>query len=267
MTKPLVFIVGFVLLWLMACDPSKKQFPDISLSYPQTHQDLSATVSYHDFTLKDPYQWIENLNVDSVRSWIQSQALLTEDYLSKVNVSAFENEISQYWQYDQYGSPFVLGKRQLQFVKENPSQHAILYEVNAVGQIQNEVFNPNTLVGFKGATFEDWSFSKDGRYGAILVKERGSNWNTIVVIDIQEGKALPEEIIGVKDSKINWNKDGFYYSKYEDLVGGVSPFKPNYFHQIYYHTLGKKQSEDELVFTDRSQARKFYTTHITNDDH
>ena len=40
----------------------------------------------------------------------------------------------------------------------------------------------------------------------------------------------------------------------------------NEFHKVYYHTLGKSQSEDELIYEDKAHADRNFSAQVTHDE-
>ena len=49
---------------------------------------------------------------------------------------------------------------------------------------------------------------------------------------------------------MSWVEDGFYYSTFPKPIEGKEHSQSNEGSQIFYHKLGTKQSEDELIFSD-----------------
>jgi len=88
----------------------------------------------------------------------------------------------------------------------------------------------------------------------------------IMVRDIKTGKDLADEIRWVKFSGIEWFKDGFFYSRYDEPKEGSELTNVNQFHKVYYHKLGTKQSEDRLIFHNQEYPLRNYGAQVTSDE-
>jgi len=93
--------------------------------------------------------------------------------------------------------------------------------------------------------------SPDGKYYAYALSQGGSDWETIHVLEVATGKALPDRVRWVKFSGISWTNDnrGFYYSRYPQPPSGEREINHKVINQkLYYHKLGTPQSDDRLVY-------------------
>ncbi|MEN9279047.1 MAG: hypothetical protein Q6K92_11640, partial [Thermostichus sp. DG_1_5_bins_95] len=54
------------------------------LSYPPTRQDPTAVEDYHGQQVADPYRWLEDLDSEETRAWIEAQNQLTFSYLQGI---------------------------------------------------------------------------------------------------------------------------------------------------------------------------------------
>jgi prolyl oligopeptidase len=258
------YILGLALIF-SACDlePSNS-FAPISVEYPTAIRDTSHEDAYFGLRVKDPYHWMENPASDSSRQWIQSQRSLTNDYLSQISLKpGITNRLRQLWEYVQASSPFMLGDSLAQFIQSEYGRQPVLYrlrEDNAPGRL---LFDPNRMPEYSDVVFTNWAFARSGRYGAVVVKEAGGQMQSIIVVDFRSGKVLNDEVLGVKDCRIAWYRNGFFYSKYEDLENSGAGLDADYFHQVYYHELGTSTAEDDLVFADRSQPMQVVVPMVT----
>jgi prolyl oligopeptidase len=270
MLKPLK-IEWYILclgLTLFSCDPDAgEKFVDIPVSYPSGMRDTSHEDAYFGLRVRDPYHWMENPGSNLTRQWIQSQRELTTDYLSKIDFKpAITNRLQQLWEYVQASTPFVLGDGLAQFIQSEYSRQPVLYrleEDNAPGAI---LFDPNKMPEYSDVVFSNWAFSKDGRYGAVVVEEISGQLQSVIVVDFQSGQVMEDEIIGVKDTRVAWYRDGFFYSKYEAVELAGNGLEADYFHQVYYHKLGSSVASDDLIFADRSHPMQIVWPEVTEDE-
>ena len=99
--------------------------------------------------------------------------------------------------------------------------------------------------------------NKDGRYAAWGISKGGSDWQEYYVRDLQSGMDLGDTLSWVKVSGIAWQGNGFYYSRYPAPEKGKELSTKNENHQVWYHTVGTKQSEDKLIYSDPKNPQRF----------
>ena len=80
------------------------------------------------------------------------------------------------------------------------------------------------------------------------------------------GKDLPDLVEWSKFSGASWLKDGsgFFYEGY-DAPKADALKAANYYHKVFFHKLGTKQSEDKLVF-DRPDDKELNVGAQVTDD-
>lgn len=110
------------------------------------------------------------------------------------------------------------------------------------------------------------SFSNDFKYAAYAIARSGSDWNEIYVIDIASQQLTKDKIQWVKFSGAAWKGDGFYYSRYDEPKG-VSEFSnQNQFQKVYYHQLGQAQTNDQLIYEDKSHPLRYFGASVTENE-
>lgn len=141
-----------------------------------------------------------------------------------------------------------------------------------------EVFlDPNALAEDGTASLGGQVWSKDGKYNAYQVKRSGSDWATIHVRDAETCKDLENDVLAwVKFSGMSWTADnkGFFYSRFDapkdqdktnmDNEAGKETEKLEY-QKVFYHRVGTKQSDDVLIYQDKSQPVWMFDASVTND--
>ncbi|MBT8271323.1 MAG: prolyl oligopeptidase family serine peptidase, partial [Bacteroidia bacterium] len=131
-----------------------------------------------------------------------------------------------------------------------------------------EVFiDPNTFSEDGTISLSGLSFSKNGKLAAYSISEGGSDWRKIIVMDAENKEIVEDTLVDIKFSGISWFKnEGFFYSSYDKPDGSELSAKTDQ-HKLYYHKLGSKQSEDELVFGGvDSEKHRYVSGSVTEDD-
>jgi prolyl oligopeptidase len=77
---------------------------------------------------------------------------------------------------------------------------------------------------------------------------------------------LEDKIQWVKFSGISWQGNGFYYTRFPEPKKGDELKAANKFGAVYYHTLGKSQSEDQLVYSDKAHPDRSFGGGTTDDE-
>lgn len=127
------------------------------------------------------------------------------------------------------------------------------------------LLNPNDWSKDGTIALSGFSVSKNGKYMAFSTAKAGSDWNNIVVMDLESKTILSDTLQWIKFSGISWKGDGFFYSRYDKPEGSDLSSK-NEFHKVYFHKVGDEQSKDALVYQDaKAPLRNFYSS-ITEDE-
>ena len=85
-------------------------------------------------------------------------------------------------------------------------------------------------------------------------------------MDIASKQLQPDHLQWVKVSGVAWQGNGFYYSRYPTPEKGHELTTKNVIHQVYYHKVGTPQSEDTLVFEDKTNPVRFHTMDTSDDE-
>jgi prolyl oligopeptidase len=73
-------------------------------------------------------------------------------------------------------------------------------------------------------------------------------------------------LVDVKFSGISWQGDeGFYYSSYDKPKEGTVLSGMTDKHKVYFHKLGTKQSEDQLIFGGEKTPRRYLGAGVSED--
>lgn len=242
-------------------------FSPIPVTYPKTLTDSTIVDHYHGKKVVDPFRWLEDDHATATKEWTSAQNQVTFNYLDKIPFrKAISNRLEKMWSYERHTAPFKKGDYYYYFKNDGLQNQAILYRQKNWTDTPQMILNPNQFSNDGTSSLGNYSFSKNGQYLAYEISEGGSDWRSIRIKNLATEDLLEEQINWVKFSNISWFEDGFFYCRYpapneEDKLSGK-----NEFHQVYYHLLGTPQSDDDLVFADRSQPNHGFLTKTTSDE-
>ena len=127
--------------------------------------------------------------------------------------------------------------------------------------------DPNTFKEDGTISLGGISFSKSGKILAYSISEGGSDWRKILIMDVESKKIVEDTLVDIKFSGMSWYKnEGFYYSSYDKPNGSELSAKTDQ-HKVYYHKLGTKQSDDNLIYGGApGEKHRYIYGGVTEDD-
>ncbi len=236
-----------------------------SIKYPVA-QKVDTVDNYFGTKIADPYRWMENDTSKATAEWVIAENKITEDYLSKI---PFRNKIrerhTKIWNFPKYGVPFHEGQWYFFFKNDGLQNQSVLYVRKGIAGEIRVLLDPNKLSEDGTVALSEQSASNDGKYLAYSISRSGSDWNEIYVLDIETGKVLTDKLEWVKFSGMAWQKNGFYYSRFDEPKGSALS-NQNENHKVYYHTIGTTQAADKLIYENKSQPKRNYGAQVTEDE-
>ncbi|MFS8804769.1 prolyl oligopeptidase family serine peptidase [Synechococcus sp. R55.6] len=238
------------------------------LNYPPSYPDPTVVDIYHGQAVPDPYRWLEDLDSEQTRAWIEAQNHLTFNYLQQIPArQRIRERLTQLWNYEKYSQPFKEGGRYFYFKNDGLQNQSVLYTQESLEGQARVLLDPNTFSEDGTVALSGIAISRDGRYLAYGLSRSGSDWQEWKVRDIETGEDLPDHLRWVKFSGASWTLDGqgFFYSRYDEPAPGSEYESVNYFQKLYYHRLGTSQSEDVLVYHRPDQKEWGFAGGVTED--
>ncbi len=194
----------------------------------------------------DPYRWMENLENDSLISWIKYQNGVNTKYLSK-DYNRIYDIIARYNTI--YFNPYIKNGKYL-FVRMNieDSKPPVLYYTDNLNKPASFLFDPSTIEKNKTYSIYDFEVSEDDNKLAVQLDRDGSDWKTIMVFDIKRKKWLSDKLTHVKYSNLKWYGDGFFYTRYAETRPEDVFTTQIRGRGLYYHKIGTSQESDKLIY-------------------
>ncbi|MEM6404073.1 MAG: prolyl oligopeptidase family serine peptidase, partial [Cyanobacteria bacterium P01_D01_bin.116] len=129
------------------------------------------------------------------------------------------------------------------------------------------LLNANKLSEDGTVALSGISVSDDGKYLAYGISIAGSDWQEWKVRNIESGEDLEDHLKWIKFSGASWTNDskGFFYSRYDEPNEQTKLEDVNYYQKLYYHQLGKPQSEDTLIYERSDEKEWGFNGNVTED--
>ncbi|MBD1900337.1 prolyl oligopeptidase family serine peptidase [Trichocoleus sp. DQ-A3] len=242
-------------------------YPDKPLTYP-TSQKVDQVDDYHGTKVSDPYRWLEDPDSDETKAWVEAQNQVTFSYLNEIPVrEKIKQRLTQLWDYEKYSLPFKAGDRYFYFKNDGLQNQSVLYTLTSLDGEPKVLLDPNKLSEDGTIALSGIAISEDGNLMAYGLSTSGSDWQEWKVRDVETGEDLSDHLKWIKFSGASWTKDnqGFFYSRYDEPNETSKLEDINYYQKLFYHRLGKPQSEDILVYDRPDQKEWGFSGGVTED--
>jgi len=218
--------------------------------YPPTRS-VPAADTYFGRTYLDPYRWLEDLEAPDTAAWFKDQAALTDGLLARIpGRDALVREWQQLDRLKPAGySAFRVRNGRLFFRKtlggENLSKLFMREGWTGPDQL---LFDPSQYQPGTATAIQSTVPSFDGRYVALGLSAKGSEWSEIRILDVDRGTLLPERIYPSR-AVFSWLPDGrgFFYDSGNVTDLRSLDLKLN--RDVRLHLLGRPLAEDRVVLS------------------
>ncbi|MBN9311783.1 MAG: S9 family peptidase [Chryseobacterium sp.] len=249
---------------LLICGSGIAQKKTSTLQYPETKKG-GQTDEYFSTKVADPYRWLEDDRAEDTKEWVHREVAFTNNYLSKIPFrDEIRNQLKEIWNYERISAPFKEGDFTYFYKNDGLQPQSVLYRTDRSGK--TEVFlDPNQFSTNGTTSLSGVSFNKKGNLVAYRISEGGSDWNKIIILNALTKEKIDDTLVDVKFSGVSWLGDeGFFYSSYDKPTGSELSAKTDT-HKIYFHKLGTKQSQDQLVKGGADFKRRYMGVGVSED--
>ncbi|WP_179318650.1 prolyl oligopeptidase family serine peptidase [Winogradskyella helgolandensis] len=241
----------------------------ITVDYPESHK-IDTIDTYFGESVADPYRWLEDDRSKETEAWVKAQNIATFGYLDNIPYrEELKERLTKLWNYEKISAPYVEGDYTYFSKNDGLQNQSVIYRYKTGEDPKTaEVFlNPNTFKEDGTISLGGMSFSKNGKTLAYAISEGGSDWRKILVMNVETNEIVEDTLVDIKFSGMSWYKnEGFYYSSYDKPEGSELSAKTDQ-HKVYYHKLGTKQTEDQLIFGGTPEEKHRYIgAGVTEDD-
>ncbi|MCK9542671.1 MAG: prolyl oligopeptidase family serine peptidase [Novosphingobium sp.] len=236
--------------------------------YPESRRDDVVETHFGE-RIADPWRWLENdVRIDAdVAGWVERQNAVTDAYLAALPQREwFARRMRALFNYERFGLPVKAGGHY--FYTYNPGllNQAQLFVRKGLRGKPRLLLDPNAWARDNATALDAWKPSDSGRFLLYGVQDGGSDWRILRVLDVKSGKPLADEIRWAKFTDLAWIGDeGFLYSRFPEPEDGAAFQALNYNQAVWFHRVGTRQSEDELVYATLDHPAYRHTATVTQD--
>ncbi|MFB4394102.1 MULTISPECIES: prolyl oligopeptidase family protein [unclassified Pseudomonas] len=238
-------------------------------AYPHTRR-LELTEELFGQPVADPYRWLEGdtRHHAEVASWSAAQNACAQAYLEGLpGREVFVERLSALFDHDRATAPYKRGGQYFHTRSAGLEAQATLLVRGSVHGGDRVLLDPNQWSADGSTAMADWSVSPQGAHVAYAVQERGSDWRTLRVVEVDTGRVLDDELHWARYTSLGWSGDGrgFFYSRYPQPADEAAFETRLSGHAIYYHVLGTAQAQDRLVHATPDQPHMLHLFDVTAD--
>jgi prolyl oligopeptidase len=223
---------------------------------------------YHGTKVADPYRWMEDIDSDEVRAWIEAENVVTDAYLAEIDERArIKSRLEKLWNYERWGTPYEDGGKWFVSKNDGLQNQSVIYWSDSPDGEWKVLFDPNTWSEDGTVSLSGRAVSRDGKYVAYSKSKSGSDWKTWYVRDIATGKDLPDVVEWSKFTGASWAPDGsgFYYGGFEAPKEGDEYESVNVFQKLRFHRLGEPSESDAIVYESKEHEEREFAGWVTDD--
>ncbi|CAM2064412.1 S9 family peptidase [Sulfidibacter corallicola] len=243
-----------------------------SLSVPLTAGTLTQPVAkrvpvsneYHGHTVVDPYQWLEQMSDDAVRSWVMDQDAFARQFIKNVpGREGLRARLKRINDVARIGRATLAGGK-LFFAKSRPGVGILSVWVQPEGGEARRLLTRNGVE--KGSVLKGFVPSPDGRYLAYYFGPSSSRWVRIKIMDLTRGAVLGEVVTGLNTrmASLTWarNSQSFYYERFKLPKKGGELTETFHYLGIYQHRPGQPQAKDQRISVGEGETNWYFAKSV-----
>ena len=241
-----------------------------SFAQPPTYlttRKIEQVDDYHGTKVADPYRWLEDDTSPETAAWVTAQNAITFPYLERIPYrAALLKRVMELNDYERFSAPSRKGPYFFFSKNAGLQNQSVVYVQKGLDGAPEVLLDPNAWSADGTVQLSAFAPSKDATYAVYGISNSGSDWQQYKVMELATKRTLDDTIDWVKVSTVAWAGRGFYYSRYPEPAAGHEKASINENHQVFFHALGTKQSEDKLVYEDAKNPQRFHVVYTTEDE-
>ncbi|UYV61548.1 PREP [Cordylochernes scorpioides] len=240
-------------------------------NYPKVDRDTKYSENFHGIQIPDPYHWLEDLESNDTKRFIEDQNTLFRSYIENVKErESIRQKLRELWNYPKFGCPLRRGDRYFYSYNSGLQTQNVIYMLEKLNGQPKVCLDPNNFSTDGSILLKVSSVSEDGRYYCYGLGFENSDWITLKIKDLNLSADIPDVLNKVKFTNISWTYDfrGFFYEgfPYFDPTLPLEHAANSRSNQqvIMYHHIGTSQEQDIHCVEFENQITWFIGSEISD---
>jgi prolyl oligopeptidase len=204
----------------------------------------------HGRIVVDPYRWLEDRNSPATAAWISNQRQRHDAYFFDIpGFDWLRGRVSTFLNVEVLDQPARLGSRYFYRCRKKDQEQGCICVRSATTGTERVLVDPSKQSPFAAVAIH--RISDDGSLLAYEMRDGGSDAKAIHIVDVEEGRILPDhlEIGYARGFAFAADGTGYYYC--HEFLESLEP------HTVRFHHFGEATCEDEVLLRlDRKQQSK-----------
>lgn len=233
----------------------------MKLEYPAMER-VDQKDDFHGTVVEDPYRYMEDPEDHRTLEFIEKNNSLVNRVIETERIDFFKQRFTKdYENYEVIMFPMKRAGKYYYQLRSGVQPQPIIYSQN---DEKKAILDINSLSEDGTTASTGMSVSPDGKILTVNLSIHGSDWQDILIMDMDSGKQL-ERLRWVRFTSIAWKEDssGFYYQKFPDQTN-VSEEDRAKHAKLFLHIIGTPQETDTLIFT--PEDKTFMATPVMHSD-
>jgi prolyl oligopeptidase len=258
MNKLLIIALSLTTIFMISCQQQK-------FNYPVTAK-VDQVDDYFGTKVADPYRWLEDDTSAQTAEWVKAQNAVTFGYLEQIPYrQKIQDRLTEIWDYPKVSAPYKEGGRYYYSRNTGIQNQFVQFSQEALSGEERMVLDPNTFSEDGTISLSNFTPSEDGKYIGYGISKAGSDWSEFFVMNAGDVQKLEDHLMWIKFSGMSWYGDGFFYSRYPEPAKGEELSGTNENSKVYYHKIGDKQENDQLIYEDPANPSWGFSAFASDD--
>ena len=241
-----------------------------SFAQPPTYlttRKIEQVDDYHGTKVADPYRWLEDDTSPETAAWVTAQNAITFPYLERIPYrAALLKRVMELNDYERFSAPSRKGPYFFFSKNAGLQNQSVVYVQKGLDGAPEVLLDPNAWSADGTVQLSAFAPSKDATYAVYGISNSGSDWQQYKVMELATKRTLDDTIDWVKVSTVAVGGQGLLLQPLSGAGRGTRKASINENHQVFFHALGTKQSEDKLVYEDAKNPQRFHVVYTTEDE-
>jgi prolyl oligopeptidase len=242
--------------------------PATPLVYPLTAR-VNVTDKYNGVPVDDPYRWLEELDSDATRHWVEAENQVSKPRLESIPHRPWlKARLTALWNYERFAVPVRRGSQSGRYFflhNDGKQNQNVLFVSDSLDSPGRVLFDPNVVRDDATVSLSEFTPNQQGTVVAYALSDGGTDWQTWKFRRVSDGQDLPDMLRFTKFFGVSWAHDGsgVYYDRYPVLPNGKGndAGRP----AIYFHRFGESQDQDKLIYEVTDHPTRIPVGRVTYD--